>query len=166
MGAKVTVAIVGDDVSSFANSIWAAGRLGGFTPRRAVIVAAAERDSERAAAAARLVLATLDPEGKPDVVTDPLLAAGFMDWGRKVAEVVKKEKDAGAVVALDVTAAPKDGAIAASIASWNRKVDHIFHLDEGGHAHLENPLLMLPLPQVKLHDYVAEARDSGGGPGR
>lgn len=160
MGARVTVAVVGDDLSSFANSLWAAARMGSFAPDRLHIILAKENLAERAASLARLVLSSVDPTGKPDIATVVLSAPGFMDWGRKAAEIVKQEKDSGNIVALDVTAAPKEGAVAASIASWNRKVDHIFHLDEKNYAHLDNPLLLLPLPELKLNDYVADAKDT------
>jgi len=163
MGSKVTVAIVGDDLSSFANSLWAAARLAEFVPDRVHIILVRENLAERAASVARLVLSSVDSAAKPEVATVLLSSPGFMDWGRKAAEIVKQEKDSGNIVALDVTAAPKEGAIAASIASWNRKVDRVFHLDERNYTHLDNPLMLLPLPELKLNEYVAESKESGSG---
>jgi len=163
MGSRVTVAIVGDDLSSFANSLWAAARLAGFAPDRLHIILASENLAERAASVARLALASVDSAARAEVTTVLLSSPGFMDWGRKAAEIVKQEKDAGNTVALDVTSAPKEGAIAASIASWNRKVDRVFHLDERNYAHLDNPLMLLPLPELKLNEYVAESKEPGPG---
>jgi hypothetical protein len=163
MGARVTVAILGDDLAALANSLWAAGRMERFLPDRVHLLAMEGPSGERAASVARCVLDALAAERSFEIATVPLPSPRFMDWGRKAAEIVKQEKESGAEVALDVSAAPMDGAIASSIASWNRKVDRIFHLDQARYAHLDNPLLLLPLPELRLNDYVAQSREGAGG---
>ncbi|MFQ6061486.1 MAG: hypothetical protein ACE5KV_09400, partial [Thermoplasmata archaeon] len=69
----------------------------------------------------------------------------FLATGRKIAELLRREKGAGKEIALDITSARKAIASPALIVADKFKADHIFYLYIEDVTNANRPHMMIPL---------------------
>lgn len=78
----------------------------------------------------------------------------FVVTGKKVADIIKREKKAGNEVALDITSARKAIASPALIVADKFKADHIFYLYIEDVTNADRPYMMIPLKIQHPNDFL------------
>jgi hypothetical protein len=78
----------------------------------------------------------------------------FVVTGKKVADIIKREKKAGNEVALDITSARKAIASPALIVADKFKADHIFYLYIEDVTNANRPYMMIPLKIQHPNDFL------------
>jgi hypothetical protein len=146
--------LAGDAEWALINSLWASVREQDYVPDRVYICSTkknmkgAQRNSER-------ILTLMESYGKkPSITIIEIPENDFVETGKKISDIFKKEKKAKNKIALDITSARKAIASPALIAADNQRVDHIFYLYIENTANASRPHLMIPLSIQHLNDFL------------
>ena len=83
----------------------------------------------------------------------------FIVTGKKISEIIKKEKKAKNKVALDITSARKAISSPALIAADRHRVDHIFYLYIEDVTNANRPYLMIPLNIQHSNDFLSGGKE-------
>ena len=84
--------------------------------------------------------------------------ADFVGSGKRINEVVKKEKAKGNTIAIEVTPGRKAMVAGALIPSIQGKVDHVFYLYLENFDYADNIFMRIPMKVQHSHDFVEEIR--------
>jgi hypothetical protein len=140
------------------NSLVAVIRLKDYTPEKVYLMCGRQR-AERLDHLRGAILDIISGYGGRTEVTPVTLdEEDFIAWGRKVVEIVKFEKERGNTVALDVTSGVKSMNIGATLAAWNKGIDHIFLFCQGEYDGSEMSIFDIPIQETHVHDFIQEAK--------
>ncbi len=155
---EVYITLAGDAEWALINSLWASVREHDYIPDKVYIcstrknIKGANRNSKRITA----LLEGCDKDPTITVVEIP--ENDFVVTGRKVSEIIRKEKKENNKVALDITSARKAIASPALIAADRFKADHIFYLYIEDTANADRPYMMIPLRIQHSNDFLQGGR--------
>ncbi|AIY89249.1 hypothetical protein [Geoglobus acetivorans] len=92
----------------------------------------------------------------PEIQTHLVPEADFVSAGRMISELIRRLKEEGCNIAIDITAGRKALVAAALIPAVKHKMDHVFYLAV---KRLESrPYMMIPMANQSLRDFVGEAQ--------
>ncbi len=92
----------------------------------------------------------------PEIKTHVVPEADFVEAGKTISELIRKLREEGCSIAIDITPGRKALVAAALIPAVKHRMDHVFYLAV---KRLENrPYMMIPLANQSLRDFVGEAR--------
>lgn len=155
---KVYITLAGAAEWALINSLWASVREQNYVPDKVYICSTrnnmkgAQRNKER-------VKALLEGCAKaPAIVMVEIPENDFIVTGKKISDIIKKEKKANNQVALDITSARKAISSPALIAADRFRADHIFYLYIEDITNADRPYLMIPLNIQHPNDFL-----QGGG---
>ncbi|MBE8540166.1 hypothetical protein [Geoglobus acetivorans] len=91
----------------------------------------------------------------PEIQTHLVPEADFVSAGRMISELIRRLKEEGCSIAIDITAGRKALVAAALIPAVKHKMDHVFYLAV---KRLESkPYMMIPMANQSLRDFIREA---------
>jgi hypothetical protein len=92
----------------------------------------------------------------PEIHTKTISEADFINAGREISQLVKKLKEEGCSIAIDITPGRKALVAAALIPAIKHRMDHVFYLAV---KRLEaKPYMMIPLSIQQLKDFMEAER--------
>lgn len=91
---------------------------------------------------------------EPTITTVEIPENDFILTGKKISDIIKKEKKAKNKVALDITSARKAISSPALIAADRHRADHIFYLYIEDVTNANRPYLMIPLNIQHSNDFL------------
>ena len=127
------------------NSLWAALRHHEYIPDRIYLFETERRsgDAKELIECFRLLLAEYG--AKDTTIEEIQITEGdFALSGRKVFEVLEKEKALGNEIAIDITPGRRAVISSALMAAWKHEIDHIFYLYLDDFRRPDNPYPMIP----------------------
>jgi hypothetical protein len=96
----------------------------------------------------------------PEIHTHVVPEADFIEAGKTISDLIKKLREEGCSIAIDVTPGRKALVAAALIPAVKHRMDHVFYLAV---KRLENkPYMMIPLSNQKLRDFITQAERTEG----
>jgi len=81
----------------------------------------------------------------------------FINAGKKISQLLKKLKNEGYKIAVDITAGRKPLVAAALLPASKLDIDHLFYLDIKRVEGMNKPYYMIPLGIQRLRDFVQDA---------
>ena len=92
---------------------------------------------------------------KPEIYTHVIKETDFVNAGREISKLVKKLRDEGCSIAIDITPGRKALVAAALIPAVKHRMNHVFYLAV---KRLEaKPYMMIPLSIQQLKDFIEDA---------
>ncbi len=95
---------------------------------------------------------------EPTIIMIEIPENDFIVTGKKISEIIKKEKKDKNMVALDITSARKAISSPALIAADRHRADHIFYLYIEDITNANRPYLMIPLNIQHSNDFLQGGR--------
>jgi len=127
------------------NSLWAAVRHHEYIPDKIYLFKTESRDGDASTIVScfRLLLAEY---GAKNVVIEeiPIVEGDFASSGKKIMEILEKEKAQGSEIAIDITPGRRAVMSSALMAAWKHEIDHIFYLYLDDFRKPDNPYPMIP----------------------
>jgi hypothetical protein len=96
---------------------------------------------------------------EPTIIMIEIPENDFVATGKKISDIIKKEKKSKNKVALDITSARKAISSPALIAADRHKADHIFYLYIDDTTNANRPYLMIPLTIQHSNDFLTEGNE-------
>lgn len=151
---KAYITLAGQSEWALINSLWASIREQGYIPDKVHICSTkknmkgAQRNKER-------ILTLLEScDKKPSITIVEIPENDFIVTGKKISDIIKKEKKANNEVALDITSARKAISSPALIAADRHRADHIFYLYIDDATNANRPYLMIPFIIQHSNDFL------------
>jgi hypothetical protein len=136
------------------NSLWASVRQQGYIPDK-VYICSTKKNMKGANRNSKRITALLEGCDKDPIITVVEIPENdFIVTGKKISEMIKKEKKSNNKVALDITSARKAIASPALIAADRFKADHIFYLYIQDITNANRPYMMIPLNIQHSNDFL------------
>lgn len=143
------------------NSLWAAIRLRNYLPDKIYIFTIKKRGKQAELAKRRFEELLKEYEKKAAIEIVEVAEADFISSGKRINEVVKREKSKGNTIAIEVTPGRKAMVAGALVPSIQGKVDHVFYLYLENFDYADNPFMRIPLTMQHSHDFMEEIRFAG-----
>jgi hypothetical protein len=99
---------------------------------------------------------------EPKVNTHIVSDWDFLSAGKELFELVKKLKNNGYNVAIDITPGRKPLVVAALITGIKVQIDHVFYLAIKSTEDAAKPYMMIPLQIQQIRDFMDDARQVVG----
>jgi len=127
------------------NSLWAALRHHEYIPDKIYLFKTIARGSD-ADSLIQCFRLLLDEYGAKNTEIEevPINEADFAASGKRVFEVLEKEKSQGNEIAIDITPGRRAVISSALMAAWKHEIDHIFYLYLDDFRNPQNPYPMIP----------------------
>lgn len=143
MPEKVYITMTGVSRWPVLNGLWAA-LCRDFVPDKVYLFVTQGRESD-GLVLARWITTLLRSYGKEvEPITERIEEGEFASSGRKITEVMERERSAGSEVAIDITPGRKAIVSSALISAWQKQVDHVFYLYLEDMRNADNPYPMIP----------------------
>jgi len=158
-GVRVYITAMGHDDITLFNALISVIQRKGFLPEKVYLLAGEQR-RERIDHVRGCIQDILSAyEVNPQIEHITLNEEEFILWGRKVSEIVLREKELGNTVALDITSGVKSFSVGGTLAAWRRGIDHIFLLCQGDYENSGRLIFEIPAREAHVHDFIAEAKE-------
>jgi len=127
------------------NSLWAAIRHHEFVPEKIYLFKTQARNSD-AEILVKCFNILLENYGAKNVPIEEIqiVEGDFAQSGKKVLEVLEKEKSHGNEIAIDITPGRRAVMSSALMAAWKHEIDHIFYLYLDDFRKPDNPYPLIP----------------------
>ncbi len=156
MGCKY-ITMLGRSGWALVNSYYAAVRERGYKPDEVVIFAEEGTSGGLGAASAGIRAVSTKYGFEPAVRGEVVRDGGFIEAGRKIAEIIKSWKAEGNKIAVDITPGRK-ALVAGAMMPLNKVwVDHLFYLEIDDTCDCAKPYMMIPLGRQTFRDFIEEA---------
>lgn len=158
---KVYITLAGLSDWAIFNSLWAAIRLRHYIPDKIYIFTIKKRRKQAELAKRRfeILLKEYDKKAKIDIVQ--VKEADFVGSGKRINEVVKKEKSSGNTIAIEITPGRKAMVAGALVPGIQGKVDHVFYLYLENFDYADDMFMRIPLTVLYSHDFMEEIKIAG-----
>ncbi len=143
------------------NSFWAAVRLRNYFPDKIYIITIKKRIKQAKLAQRRFGIILKEYEKRAGTEIIEVAEADFMASGKRINEIVKKEKSQGNTIAIEITPGRKAMVAGALVSSLQGKVDHVFYLYLENIDYADNMFLRIPLTVQYSHDFMEEIKFAG-----
>lgn len=142
---KIYITMTGMSRWAEINSFWAALRHHEYIPDKIYLFETERRagDAAELIECFKLLLAEYGAKNTP-IVEVQIVEGDFALSGRKVFEVLEKEKALGNEIAIDITPGRRAVISSALMAAWKHEIDHIFYLYLDDFRRPDNPYPMIP----------------------
>lgn len=158
---KVYVTMTGLSDWAIFNSFWAAIRLRNYLPDKIYIFTIKKRRSQADLAKRRFEVLLKEYNKRATIEIIEVAEADFVGSGRRINDVVKKEKSQGNTIAIEVTPGRKAMVAGALIPSIQGLADHVFYLYLENFDYADNLFLRIPLTMQHSHDFMEEIKLAG-----
>jgi hypothetical protein len=156
--AKVLLTMMGRSVWGLFNSVWASIRQLDYLPDK-VYVMTAGCEAARGEMVREMLLVLLREHGsRADVELVEVPGDDIKEIGRRAGEILRREKEKGNEVAVDVTPGTKATVLGTVIGAGKVSVDHIFYLYIQSLQNASRPYMEIPLDLQHSHDLLKEVR--------
>lgn len=143
------------------NSLWAAVRLRHYLPDRIYIFTIKKRRKQAELARKRFTILLKEYGKKARIEIIEVAEADFVGSGKRINEVVKKEKSRGNRIAIEVTPGRKAMVAGALVPSIQGRADHVFYLYLENFDYADNLFMRIPLTVQHSHDFMEEIKFAG-----
>lgn len=143
------------------NSLWAAVRLRNYVPDKVYIFTIQKRMKQAELAKRRFNILLKEYGKKPEIEIVEVAEADFVGSGKRINEVVKREKSKGNTVAIEVTPGRKAMVAGALVSGLESKADCVFYLYLENFDYADNLFLRIPLTVQHSHDFMEEIKFAG-----
>jgi hypothetical protein len=159
---KVYITMTGLSDWAIFNSLWAVIRLRDYIPDKVYIFSTKKRRKQALLAKSRFKV-LLKEYGKKNPLFEiiEVAEADFVTSGKRINEVVKKEKSQGNVIAIEVTPGRKAMVAGALVPGIQGKADYVFYLYLEDFDYADNMFMRIPLSLQHSHDFMEEIRSAG-----
>jgi len=158
---KVYVTMIGLSDWAIFNSFWAAIRLRNYLPDKIYIFTIKKRRKQADLAKRRFGVLLKEYNKRTNIEIIEVAEADFVGSGKRINDVVKKEKSQGNTIAIEVTPGRKAMVAGALIPSIQGKADHVFYLYLENFDYADNLFLRIPLTMQHSHDFMEEIKLAG-----
>lgn len=156
---KVYITLAGYFEWALINSLWASVREQDYIPDK-VYICSTKKNMEGALRNKQRILMLLkECDKEPTIITVEIPENDFVATGKKISDIIKKEKKSKNKVALDITSARKAISSPALIAADRHKADHIFYLYIDDTTNANRPYMMIPLFIQHSNDFLTGGRE-------
>lgn len=153
----VYITMLGRSSWAVVNSFYAVVQQWGYRPKRVYLFTEAIY-RERLSRVERGISIIARGYGFSPTIESVVVAdADFIDSGRKISSLIRKLKEEGAEVAIDITPGRKAMVAGALMPLMEIDVDHIFYLAIRAIRFGDRPYRMIPSQVYTLHNFVREA---------
>ena len=151
---KVYITLSGQSEWALINSLWASVREQDYIPDK-VYICSTTKNMKGAQRNEQRILTLLEGrDKKPSIIIVEIPENDFIATGKKISDIIKKEKKEKNRVALDITSARKAISSPALIAADRHRADHIFYLYIEDATNADRPYLMIPLIIQHSNDFL------------
>lgn len=142
---KIYITMTGMSRWAVINSIWAAVRRHEYVPDKIYLFKTDRRDDD-AAVITTCMKQLLAEYGKKEIAIEeiPIIEGDFASSGKRMMDVLEKEKAGGSEIAIDITPGRRAVMSSALMAAWQHEIDHIFYLYLDDFRRPDNPYPMIP----------------------
>jgi hypothetical protein len=158
---KVYITLAGLSEWAIFNSLWAAIRLRNYLPDKIYIFTIKKRKKQAYLAKKRFEILLKEYGKKARIEIIEVKEADFVGSGRRINEVVKKEKSHGNTIAIEVTPGRKAMVAGALVPGIQGRVDHVFYLYLENFDYADDLFMRIPLTVLYSHDFMEEIKSAG-----
>jgi hypothetical protein len=160
---KVYITMTGLSDWALFNSLWAVIRLRNYIPDKIYIFTIKKR-RRQAELAKRRFQALLGEHGKkkPHIEIAEVPEADFVASGKRINEVVKREKSQKNTIAIEVTPGRKAIVAGALVPGIQGNADHVFYLYLEDFDYAGDMFMRIPIHLQHSHDFMEEIKSAGG----
>lgn len=159
---KVYITMTGLSEWAVFNSLWAVIRLRNYIPDKIYIFSIKKRRRQAELTRRRFqVLLKEYGKKKPKIEIMEVPEADFVTSGKKINEIVKKEKALGNTIAIEVTPGRKAMVAGALVPGIQGKADYVFYLYLEDFDYANNIFMRIPITLQHSHDFMEEIRGAG-----
>ena len=160
---KVYITMTGLSNWSIFNSLWAVIRLRDYIPDKIYIFSIAKRRKQADLAKRRFTALLKEyKKKKPIIEIVEVPEADFVGSGKRINEVVKKEKSLKNTVAIEVTPGRKAMVAGALVPGIQGKADYVFYLYLEDFEFANKMFMRIPIILQHSHDFMEEIKNAGG----
>lgn len=159
---KVYITMTGLSDWAIFNSLWAAIRLREYIPDRIYVFSNRKRKKQAELAKKRFTV-LLKEYGKrsPHIEIVYVPEADFVVSGKRINEVVKREKSQKNTIAIEVTSGRKAMVAGALVPGIQGNADRVFYLYLEDFDYADNMFMRIPLTLQHSHDFMEEIKSAG-----
>ena len=144
MSQKTYITMTGISKWPVLNSLWAAVCCKGYVPDRVYLFVTRGREKE-AQVLSGWIEGLMGAYGRTvELVLKEIDEGDFASSGKRITEVMERERSAGNEVAIDITPGRKAIISSALLSAWQKQVDHVFYLYLEDMRNSANPYPMIP----------------------
>jgi hypothetical protein len=159
---KVYITMTGLSDWAIFNSLWAAIRLRNYLPERIYIFNIKKRRKQAELAKHRFrVLLKEYGIKRPQIEIIDVPEADFVASGKRINEVVKKEKSQDNTIAIEITPGRKAMVAGALVPGIQGNADRVFYLYLENFDYTNNIFMRIPLTLQHSHDFMEEIKSAG-----
>jgi hypothetical protein len=158
---KVYITMVGLSDWAIFNSLWAAIRIRNYLPDKIYIFSIKKRRAQADLARKRFGILLKEYKKKAKIEIVEVAEADFIASGKRINEVVKKEKAQGNIIAIEVTPGRKAMVAGALVPGIQGRADHVFYLYLEDFDYADEIFMRIPLSVQHSHDFMEEIKFAG-----
>lgn len=159
---KVYITMTGLSEWAVFNSLWAVIKLRNYIPDKIYIFNIKKRRRQAELSKRRFqVLLKEYGKKKPIIQIMEVPEADFVASGKKINEIVKKEKAQGNTIAIEVTPGRKAMVAGALVPGIQGNADYVFYLYLEDFDYANNIFMRIPITLQHSHDFMEEIRGAG-----
>jgi hypothetical protein len=152
---SVYITMTGRSVWALLNAYYAVLRETPFRPTDIIIISETEHEGQIPIVKKGLKILSEGYAITPKIDVEQIPTGDFMDAGRKISARIRKVKQEGSKVAIDITPGRKALVAGALIPLASISVDHVFYLQITSTDDAAKPYMMIPLSSQQLRDFRA-----------
>jgi len=138
------------------NALWSAIRDHDFKPSRIYMLITPEHEAEGIQASHLFEILLQEYGIQASIHKENISEESVPEAMEKMSGIIRKEKERGAEVALDITSGRKALVAGALLIAWKEKVDHVFYLYLKDLSNANNPYMKIPMHIQHPHDIMKE----------
>ena len=158
---NVYITMVGLSDWAIFNSLWAAIRIRDYVPDKIYIFSIKKRRAQADLARRRFEILLKEYKKKAKIEIVEVAEADFVASGKRINEVVKKEKSQGNTIAIEVTPGRKAMVAGALVPGIQGRADHVFYLYLENFDYADEIFMRIPLSVQHSHDFMEEIKFAG-----
>ncbi|UCG70819.1 MAG: hypothetical protein JSV09_07435 [Thermoplasmata archaeon] len=158
---KVYITMVGLSDWAIFNSLWAAIRIRDYVPDKIYIFSIKKRRKQADLARRRFEILLKEYKKKAKIEIVEVAEADFVASGKRINEVVKKEKSQKNTIAIEVTPGRKAMVAGALVPGIQGRADHVFYLYLENFDYADEMFMRIPLSVQHSHDFMEEIKFAG-----
>jgi hypothetical protein len=153
----VYITMTGRSVWALLNAYYAVLRETPYRPTDIIILSETEHERQIPVIKKGLEILSEGYAITPKIVVEQIPTGDFIDAGRKISSRIRKVKQEGSKVAIDITPGRKALVAGALIPIASISVDHVFYLQITSTDNAAKPYMMISLASQQLRDFRASS---------
>jgi hypothetical protein len=150
---SVYITMTGRSIWALLNAYYAVLRETPYRPTDIIILSETEHEGQISVVKKGLKILSEEYNISPKVEIEKIPTGDFIEAGRKISARIRKVKQEGGKVAIDITPGRKALVAGALIPLASISVDHVFYLQITSTDGAAKPYMMIPLASQQLRDF-------------